>query len=199
MDAAFRRNAGGVTGGAINPLHRLGIDRRRSGGVGEQPATRSADLPPEAQAIEQARRQQRVTILIAFALAYLETHPIRGALDVRDLQGADFGDAQAGGVGRHQERASAQGSGGSNQACHFFVRKDLRQTFGHFGHGDIEARVRTFEYALKEKAKGAGRLVDTGVGQLLLGDEVQQVLLNLRGVELVGRAPVIPGQTLHTQ
>jgi len=39
--------------------------------------------------------QQRVAILAAFALAPLEAHPIRRGLDVRQLQGADFGDAQA--------------------------------------------------------------------------------------------------------
>ena len=99
MDAALRADASGVPRGAINALHRLGVDRRRAGGVGKQPAPRSGDAPPGAQALEQAWRQQRVAILAAFALAYLEAHAIRGALDICDLQGADLGDAQTGSVG----------------------------------------------------------------------------------------------------
>ena len=118
VDAALRADAGGVPRGAVDALHRLGIDRRRPGGIGEQPAPRPAHSPVSPQGVEQARRQQRVAILSAFALkdsdplraearaesyalAYLETHPIRCAFDVRDLQSADFRDAQASGVGRH--------------------------------------------------------------------------------------------------
>ena len=51
--------------------------------------------------------------------------------------------------------------------------------------------------ALKEKAEGASRLIDAGVSQLLLGDEEEQVGLQLVGSEAVGWAAGVPGKWLR--
>ncbi len=56
------------------------------------------------------------------------------------------------------------------------------------------------QYPLKEKAKGADRLIDAGVGQFLLLNKVQQVGLYLSGIEPIRGAAVVfrqsrnPGQ-----
>ena len=40
-------------------------------------------------------------------------------------------------------------------------------------------------------------MIDAGVGELLLGDQVQQVALDLLGIEPVRRAVVVLGQCRH--
>ena len=77
---------------------------------------RTAGLPVQAQRAQQSRREQRIAILAALALAHLETHAVGRALDVGHLQGAHFGDPQAGGVGDGEQGAPAQGARGTDQA-----------------------------------------------------------------------------------
>ena len=110
---------------------------------------------------------------------YLEAHAIGRAFDVPDLQRADFRHPQAGGIGAHQQRPSAQGSRGLNQAADFCAREDLRQTLRHLSHRNVEARLRAAEDAPEEKAEGARGLIDARVGELLVANQVQQVGLNL--------------------
>ena len=107
MNAAFRRDARGVTRGAVDPLRRFDFNRRAARTVGKQPLARSLVAPVAAQCVEQARREQRVAILAALALAYLEAHALRSALDVGKLQGAHLGHAQSCSVGGGEQRAPA--------------------------------------------------------------------------------------------
>lgn len=61
-----------------------------------------------AQRIEQPGREQRVAILAPLAMAHLEVHAIGGALEVRQVQGARFGDAQSGRIDGGEQRARAE-------------------------------------------------------------------------------------------
>jgi hypothetical protein len=42
------------------------------------------------------------------------------------------------------------------------------------------------QHGAEQEAAGAGRLIDAGVGELLLGDQVQQVALDLLGISRSG-------------
>ena len=53
VDAAFRRNAGGVASGAVDPLRRTQIDRRGARDVGKQLPARPTIAPVMAQPVEQ--------------------------------------------------------------------------------------------------------------------------------------------------
>ena len=93
VDAAFGGDAGGVARSAVDALRRLDLYRRAALAVGKEPLARPPIAPVAAQHVEQSRREQRVAILSALALAHLEAHAIGGALDVGQLQGANFGHA----------------------------------------------------------------------------------------------------------
>ena len=93
MNAAFWGDAGGITRGTVDPMRRSNIDGRVAHTVGKQPDARPLLAPVVAQHRKQARREQRVAIPRAFALAHLDAHALGGALDVGQLQGAYLGQA----------------------------------------------------------------------------------------------------------
>jgi hypothetical protein len=68
---------------------------------------RPAGVPVKTQGLQQLGREQGISILAALALADLDAHAVWRGLDVAYLEGADFGHAQASGVGGHQHGASA--------------------------------------------------------------------------------------------
>ena len=194
VNAAFTSNAGSVAGGAVHALRRNQIDRRTARGVGKQPGARSAIAPVLAQHGEQARREQRVAILAALALAHFEAHAVGGALDVAELQSADLGHAQAGGVGGGEQRTRAQACARVDQTRDLIAREDLRQALGHLGHGDVQAHLGFAQHRAKQEAKCAGSLIDAGIGELPVGDEMQKVALQLLGAQRVGGAVVMFGE-----
>jgi hypothetical protein len=64
------------------------------------------------------------------------------------------------------------------------------QPLRHFRHRDVEPDLALLQDGAEEEAAGTGRVIDAGVGQLLLGDQVQQVGLDLLGIEPVRSAAV---------
>jgi hypothetical protein len=68
---------------------------------GKQPVHRPAPLPIAAQFFQQARRQQRVTIFVAFALHHLDL--LTGAVDVFGLEMTGFIEPQTRPINRHQK------------------------------------------------------------------------------------------------
>ena len=166
VDTALLTQPGGIAGGTVQTLGLLDVDGSAAQAVGKQPDVGMMALPVEAQGIEQARREQGVTILAAFAVAHLETHAVRGALDVGQFQGTNFPDPQARRVGGHQERAAPQGPCRRKQALHFLARKHAGQMAGHLGHGNVQVRMGSPQHPLVQEAEGAHRLVDAGVGEV---------------------------------
>jgi hypothetical protein len=84
-----------------------------------------------------------------------------------------------------------------DQARDFLARENLRQALGHFGHGDVEANLGPAQHGAEHEPERAGRLIDARVGELLLGDEMQEVALQLLGAERVGGAAEMLGQCDH--
>jgi len=104
VDTARARDAGGgVARGAVDALHGVDADGRVARVVGKEPRAWPPIAPVAAQPHKQAHREQRVPqgdflrgvpILSALALAHLDAHALRGALDVRQFQCAHLGQAQ---------------------------------------------------------------------------------------------------------
>jgi hypothetical protein len=69
VDAAFRGDAGGVARRLVDPLRGLDLHRAAAAAVGEQPPLRPGVAPVSPQGREQTRRQQRLAILAALAVA----------------------------------------------------------------------------------------------------------------------------------
>ena len=88
VNATAAGNAGSLAGSVIHALGRLVVERTIAPAVGEQPEARAGDPPVLAQHLQQPCREQRIAILAALALAHLDTHPVGGRFDVRQLQRA---------------------------------------------------------------------------------------------------------------
>ena len=118
----------------------------------------------------------------------------RGQAVVPDRRRDRDGDAQAGCVGRHEQGPTTQAARGPDQARDLRPRENLRQSLRHFGHGNVEPRVRSLRHPFVDEAESAGRLIDAGVGLPALGDEVQQIRLQFVGRQGIRWAPVVPCQ-----
>ena len=81
------------------------------------------------------------------------------------------------------------------QTRHLFACEDLRQALGHLRHRDLIGELLSPEDHREEKPDRAGRLIDARVGELLLGNQVQQVGLDRRRIEAVRRASIVLGQS----
>jgi hypothetical protein len=93
LDAGF---VGGRVDGAIELAGTQMPDRilaRKQPAAVEHLALGTGDPPPDAQAFQQQRREHGVAILLPLALLDPQGHAL--AVDVADLQGHDFADAQA--------------------------------------------------------------------------------------------------------
>jgi hypothetical protein len=156
-----------------------------------------ADAPIDAQRFEQARAEQRVAILATLARHHPDAHAIRCAVDVGDAQRAHLGHPQSGRVGRHQQRARAQIGGRLEQSRQFLAREDLRLTLRRVRVGNRDGLGRAAQHDVEEELQGAHGLVHGRVGQVPLGDPVQQPGLDLRAIEAVGTAVVVRGQLRH--
>ena len=78
-----------------------------------------------------------------------------------------------------------------DQARNFLARENLRQAFWDFGHGDVEAHLGLAQHGAEQKAERAGSLIDAGVGELALGDQMQQVGLDPRPIDDIRGLPVV--------
>ena len=90
-----------------------------------QPGTRATPVGP--QNIEQARRKQRVAVLVALAAFDMDQHAL--AVDRTDFQSANLANAQAGRVGRHQRNSVAQSRNGLQESGDLVGSQNGRQLF----------------------------------------------------------------------
>ena len=84
-------------------IHR--IEARKQIAARQHLALGPGVAPPGAQPLEQDRRQQRVAILLALALLDAQEHAL--AVNVADLQGDHFADAQSRAIRDRQRGADA--------------------------------------------------------------------------------------------
>ena len=92
----------------------IGIEPGKQPAAVEHLALGTGHAPPDAQALEQHRREHRVAILAALALLDAQRHAL--AVDVADLQRHHFAGAQPGAVGDRQRRLVLQVAGRGDQA-----------------------------------------------------------------------------------
>ena len=85
-------------------------------------------LPPTpvlSQRFQQSWTQRQITIFAALAFHHADDHPL--AIDIADFETGQFAASHAGGVERHQQRPSKQGSRGIDQSRNFLPAEHRRQ------------------------------------------------------------------------
>ncbi len=101
----------------------------RSGTAPGKRKSRGPDsLPVGAEDLQQSRGEHDVAILPALAVANADHHAL--AVDVGDLQLGDFGDAQAGGIGGHEDGAMLDIWDGRKEANDLVRAEDDRESCG---------------------------------------------------------------------
>ncbi|MCY1301453.1 hypothetical protein D9M68_735600 [compost metagenome] len=118
-------DAGATAGVMASDSQGTGVDGPIREAAGEQPVLRSANAPVAAQDLQQSRRKHDVAVGMPLALLDAQHHAL--TVDVADLQAGRFRDPQAGGVGRHQDRAVLDATDGFKEARHFIRTENDRE------------------------------------------------------------------------
>jgi hypothetical protein len=160
---------------------------------GEEPAGMAVGAPELAQPFEGALRQGHVAVTIAFAGADVEEHPL--GIDVADFQREGFAQTQAAGVNRGQGHPMVQGGDPGDNLAHFAGREDdrqfeLRRSAGELQLGGPDA----LEGFLPEEFDRAQRLGGSLAGEAPFGLEIDEILPELFGADLIGGAVKVLGQ-----
>ena len=110
------------------------------------------------------------------------------AVDVVDAERDDLGDAEAGGVGGHEDGAVLEAEDGGEEPGDLVGAEDGGELLGLLGALDALQDALSFEGDLVEEPEGGDGLVVDAPGDLLLLDEVEEVGADLVGPEGLGRA-----------
>ncbi len=106
-------------------------------------------LPGIAQLLEQAWREQRVTILLSLAL--LDANQLSLGVNMVGLKMPNLLETQTGGISRHQEDAIASAAGGIEELNQFQVIVDFRK-FARMLTAKLEIEVFLAEHAAVEES-----------------------------------------------
>ena len=192
LDAA---GAQGQTEGALEggAAHRLGGGGGAQAVVAfarEQQRGMAMSFPQRAQEVERALRQRNVTIRVALAAANVEQHPF--GVDVADFQRQAFTEPQTAGIDRGQGDPVIQGGNGGEDLAHLAGGEDHRQLeLGLGADQDQFVRPLAAEGFLPKEFQGAKGLSRGLTGHLLDRLEMDEVLADLFGGQLVGRLAVM--------
>lgn len=187
-DGAIENTLSGAVGQGLT-----GILRRR-----EEPVTRTATEPVTTQFVEQARGQQGVTILFAFALHHANLVPF--SVEVFGLEMAGFVETQTAAVDGHEENSiTHMRAAVVEEPFNFLAAVNLRPAnlAFHPGQGLPEDLRRTLEHPLVKGAQGTDGLVDATGGELAPLHQVEEEVLELIVGELLRRSTVVLGQLIH--
>jgi len=197
VDVGVLGDGAGLEGKTEGPLEG-GAGRRLGGGAGS-PSTVSfggkeqdrmaVGFPLLAQVQQGALGQRDVAILIAFAGADVQEHPLR--IDIADLQAQAFAQAQAAGVNGDETDAMIQGGNSAEDAAHFGAGEHDGQfelgigpsQFQFVGPGAVEG-------LFPKELDGADGLSAGLAGDLLVGLQMDAILANVFSREQLGR-PVV--------
>ena len=164
-------------------------------GAGEQICLRLHPTPILAQGLQQLRGQQDIAVTAALALANMNDHPF--AVDIADLQVAQFSASQAGRIQHHQHGAVHQVLRGSNEQRHFL----LTQYGGHppltLGKRNVIGKIRPSECLDEEKTQSSGTPLDRSWRELAVAKQVNLVLANMFWAEAIGRTVEVSREVLH--
>jgi len=168
----------------------------RTGGGGTEAATvtlggkeqraMAVGFPLLAQQLQGALGQRDVTVLVAFARPDVQEHAF--GINVADFQPKAFAQTQAAGVDGGQTDAVIQQGDASQHAAHFGSREDDR--WFELGIGADELNLGgpgAAEGLFPEEFDGAERLGGSLAGDFLDRLEMNEVLAQLLGRDLVGR------------
>ena len=194
VDVGGLADAAGCERQAEGPLQRGTIQRAGGGGGAlagtplgrEEQARMAMGLPVLPQEFQRALRQRDVAVLVALAAADVQEHASR--INVAHLQLEGFAQAQAAGVNRRQRDAMIQGGHALEKAAHLGGREDDGQF--ELGIGADQCHLGgpgAAEGFLPEKLDGAEGLGGGRPGDLLDGLEMNEVLAELFGADLIGR------------
>src|ERR1017187_1219960 len=93
------------------------IESGLTGAGGEQIESGLPPAPVLTQGFQQGWTQRQITILAALAFHHADDHPL--AIDIADFETSQFAASHAGGVERHQQSSSKQGSRRIDQSRNF--------------------------------------------------------------------------------
>ena len=142
-------------------------------------------FPLLAQEMQGALGQRYVAVLVAFARADVQEHAL--GIDVEDLQLEPFTQTQAAGVDGDQTDAMIQKGDASQDTSHLGSGEDDGQFELGIGTDQFDfGRPGLAEGFLPEEFDGAESLGGSLAGDLLDGLEVDEVLAELLGRDLVG-------------
>ncbi len=194
VDAALLADAGAQLGHGVDLLGHREVDRACARAIGEEPEAGGRGLPVDTEVVQQALGQRHVPILHPLALLDTNGHAI--GIEIRDFQGDDFADAQAGGVGGGEQEAMPGMRAGLEQPPDLLAAEDLWKLLRLFGGGYVEVRAREPQRHVVEKAERMGRLATRAPRELAFLNQVGEIGLDLLIGELIRRALVVLGQ-LH--
>jgi hypothetical protein len=162
--------------------------------AGEQPTLGTIATPRIAELPQQQGRQGHQAVLVSLGGADVQEHPL--AVDVGDVQGDGFGDTPSGGVGGLQQEPVAWVGDGLEEPRHLVAAEDGGDGFGHFAVGAPGDAIGSLQGDGVEEAECGDGVVESAPG-VQLPEEVQLVLSEVRGVELLGRLLEMLGEACH--
>ncbi len=157
----------------------------------KQPPGRPRGFPVGAQHVQQSGREHHIAILHPFALFDPEHHSL--AVDVGHLEVRGFGDAQASGIGGHENRPMLVIGDRVQEVHHFLGTENLREFARAFGHRNLFDCPGAFQGDLVEEAKCPRRDADAAWRQRSDLHQIQLVGANLFRPELIRRAIEVTG------
>ena len=177
-EGALERGAAKGFGGGRCALATLAIGGKEQRGM-------PMGFPLFTQEQERAHRQGDVAILVAFARADVQEHPLR--VDVADLQAQAFAQAQPTGVNGRETRAMILGGHRGEYPAHLGGGEDHGQLELGIGANQFQlVGPLAFEGFLPEDLDGADGLRAGLAGDLLVDLEMDAILTNLLGGDQVG-------------
>lgn len=181
-----REPKGALERGATHGSSRRGTEPSTVPLGGKEQCAVTMGFPLLTQPLQGAPGQRHVTILIALALADVQEHA--PGVNVADLELEAFAQTQAAGVNGGQTNAVIQKCDACQNAAHLGDAEDDRQFELGIGANQLDlGRPGTAEGFLPEKLEGTEGLGGSLAGDLLDGLEMDEVLAELLGGDLIGR------------
>lgn len=139
--------------------------------------------PVDPQGLQQLGTKGHIAVPTSFALVNANHHTL--AVDVGDLQAAEFGAAHRGGVKGHQQRAVIGVARGINKSGNFLGAENGGQPSAELGKGNVLAEKVPAQSLEKEEAQGGRVLLNVARRELLALEKVRLILTDLLGAELI--------------
>ena len=162
-------DVGGVAGLFAHMANAVAGDGLSDAVSRKEPGSELIEFPVAPQEWEQIGRKHHQTIAFPLALADLDDHAL--GVDVRALELAEFGDAEAGGIQRGQDHAMFQVAWSEQQRRDLVATEDDGEGLGLLGVGDILDHPGAVQGGLVEKAERTDCLNERTPGRFLLRNE----------------------------